>query len=68
VAVGVGIGLVAALFAGRLVASFLFGLNPADPATLVTVPLLLITVALLASAVPARRAARADPMASLRAE
>ena len=57
-----------ALLAGRLVASFLFGLNPADPLTLVAVPLALLTVSLLASVVPARRAAAADPMTSLRAE
>jgi predicted permease len=68
VASGVAIGLVVALVAGRLVASFLFGLNPADPLTLVAVPLILLAVALLASVVPARRAAAADPMASLRAE
>jgi predicted permease len=68
VAVGVAIGLGAAVFAGRLVASFLFGLNPADPLTLVAVPLILVVVGLLASAIPARRAAAADPMASLRAE
>jgi predicted permease len=68
VATGVAIGLIVALAAGRLVAGFLFGLNPADPLTLVAVPLVLILVALLASAIPARRAAAADPMASLRVE
>jgi ABC-type lipoprotein release transport system permease subunit len=50
------------------VASFLFGLNPADPITLLAVPVMLVIVASLASLVPARRAAAADPMASLRAE
>ena len=68
VAVGVGLGFVAALVAGRLIAGFLFGLDPADPVTLLAVPAALLGVALLASAVPARRAAAADPMASLRAE
>jgi putative ABC transport system permease protein len=68
VAAGLALGLVGALFAGRLVASFLFGLNPADPVTLLAVPLMLLVVAILASAVPARRAAAADPMVSLRAE
>jgi ABC-type lipoprotein release transport system permease subunit len=51
-----------------MVRTFLFGLSPADPLTLVTVPLLLVAVALLASLIPARRAATADPMTSLRAE
>jgi predicted permease len=68
VAVGVVFGLAGAVAAGRLVASFLFGLRPADPLTLMIVPLILFFVALLASSIPARRAAAADPMASLRAE
>jgi predicted permease len=68
VAVGVAIGLVGAFVAGRLVASFLFGLNPADPVTFAAVPIILGAVALLAGIIPARRAAAADPMASLRVE
>ena len=68
VAIGAAIGLAGALAAGRLVAGFLFGLDPADPVTLVTVPLILAAVAMLACIVPARRAAAADPMVSLRAE
>jgi predicted permease len=68
VGAGVALGLVAAFGAGRLIAGFLFGLSPTDPLTLAAVPLLLLLVALLASALPARRAAAADPMASLRAE
>ncbi|MFN2566660.1 MAG: ADOP family duplicated permease [Gemmatimonadaceae bacterium] len=68
VAIGVAVGLGLAVVAGRLVASFLFGLSPADPLTLAAVPLILVAAALLASVVPARRAAAADPMASLRAE
>jgi predicted permease len=67
-AVGIAIGVVAAVAAGQMVRTFLFGLSPADPLTLVTVPLLLVAVALLASLIPARRAATADPMTSLRAE
>jgi predicted permease len=67
-AVGIAIGVIAALAAGQLVRTFLFGLSPADPLTLVAVPLLLVVVALLASLIPARRAASADPMTSLRAE
>ncbi|MGH7718310.1 MAG: FtsX-like permease family protein, partial [Gemmatimonadaceae bacterium] len=68
VAVGIALGLGGAFAAGRLVSSFLFGLSPADPVTLLAVPLVLVAVALLACAVPARRAAAADPMTSLRAE
>jgi predicted lysophospholipase L1 biosynthesis ABC-type transport system permease subunit len=68
VAGGIALGLAGAFGAGRLVASFLFGVRPADPITLVSVPLILLAVALLASVVPARRAAAADPMTSLRAE
>jgi putative ABC transport system permease protein len=68
VAVGIALGVGGAFVAGRLVTSFLFGVNPADPLTLVAVPLILLAVALLASVVPARRAAAADPMVSLRAE
>jgi ABC-type antimicrobial peptide transport system permease subunit len=68
VGLGIALGLGGALIAGRLVASFLFGLSPRDPLTLVAVPVILVAVAALASAVPARRAATADPMASLRAE
>jgi len=68
VALGLALGLGAAFVAGRLIASFLFGLNPADPIALAAVPLILVAVALLASVVPARRAAAADPMVSLRAE
>jgi predicted permease len=65
---GVALGVAGALAAGRLVARLLFGLSPVDAATLTAVPLLLVAVALLASAIPARRGAAADPMASLRAE
>jgi ABC-type antimicrobial peptide transport system permease subunit len=68
VATGVAVGLVMALAAGRLVAGFLFGVHRADPLTLVAVALILVAVALLASVIPARRAAVADPIASLRVE
>jgi len=65
---GVGVGLVAALFAGRLMQGILFGVPPSDPATFVGVPLLLTAVALLASLIPALRATRVDPIIALRAE
>jgi ABC-type lipoprotein release transport system permease subunit len=52
----------------RLIANLLFGVGPADPLTFVCVPLALIAVAMLASYIPARRAARVDPMVALRYE
>jgi putative ABC transport system permease protein len=48
--------------------ALLFGVGPTDPATFGTIALILIAVALLASVVPARRAANVDPMISLRVE
>jgi putative ABC transport system permease protein len=66
--IGVAIGLVAAALTGRLIASLLYGVKPLDAATLAGVSILLAAVALLASYIPARRAAHADPMESLRYE
>jgi predicted permease len=65
---GVALGSAAALALGRLLASQLHEVRPHDPLTFVTVPLLLLGIALAASYVPARRAARVDPIAALRAE
>ena len=67
-AIGVAIGLGAAALFGRLIASLLYGVKPLDAATLAGVSILLAAVALFASYVPARRAANADPMDSLRYE
>jgi putative ABC transport system permease protein len=67
-AIGVVIGLAAAALLGRLIASLLYRVNPLDAATLAGVSILLAAVALLASYIPARRAANADPMDSLRYE
>jgi putative ABC transport system permease protein len=67
-AIGIAIGLVAAIAAGRLIASMLVGVGTLDPASLTAAALLLIATALLAALVPARRAARVDPMEALRAE
>jgi len=67
-AVGVAVGLGAALAAGRLIASMLFGLKPYDPATLGAAAAMLGLVALAASWLPARRAAGVDPMRALRHE
>jgi putative ABC transport system permease protein len=65
---GVLIGLVAAFLLARLISSLLFQTSASDPPTFGVVPLLLLAVALLASYLPARRAARVDPMVALRYE
>jgi ABC-type antimicrobial peptide transport system permease subunit len=65
-AMGLTVGLSAALAVMRPLASFLFGLTPHDPATLASVAGLLLVVALLAGFLPARRAAAVDPIRALR--
>jgi predicted permease len=66
--VGLTAGVVLALWAGRAAATLLFGLQPHDAVSLVAAIVLLATITLIASYVPARRAAALDPMAALRDE
>lgn len=66
--IGTGVGLAGALAVTRVIRSLLYGINPTDPLTFVCVSLLLVSVALLATYIPARREARIDPMDALRYE
>jgi putative ABC transport system permease protein len=68
VAWGTGLGVVGCYWLSRLVSGQLYGVSPNDPATLVTVTVLLAMVALLASYLPARRATKVDPLVALRYE
>jgi len=67
-AIGLVIGLAGALAVGRLITSLLYGMPPTDPLTLAGAMGLFVLVVLLASWVPARRAARVDPVIALRVE
>jgi len=67
-ALGVGVGVVLALAAVRSASSLLFGLQPNDPLSFAGASALLITIALIASFLPAWRASRVDPMVALRYE
>lgn len=66
VATGIGLGLVAVLALGRLLASFLYGVGSADPVALAGAALILLGAGLLAAWIPARRASRIDPALVLR--
>jgi putative ABC transport system permease protein len=66
--VGVALGVAGALVLTRFLASMLYGIRPTDPLTYLGVCLLLIAVSTVASYIPARRAAKVDPMEALRYE
>jgi predicted lysophospholipase L1 biosynthesis ABC-type transport system permease subunit len=68
VTAGVALGLAGAAGTSRLVESLLFGVEPLDPRTYAVATLVLVATAALAAYLPARRVARVDPMAALRAE
>jgi putative ABC transport system permease protein len=64
---GIALGIVASLALARVLEGLLYGIEPTDPATYVVIAATLAVVALLASALPARRATKADPATALRA-
>ena len=65
---GVVLGLIAARLAAKVLDSLLFGVSATDPIIFGTNAAILVAVALIASAIPARRASRVDPMVALRNE
>lgn len=65
---GIAIGLAASLALAHLMASLVYGVSPVDPLTFAAVAGLLVLVAAAAAIIPARRAARVDPMVALRSE
>jgi len=68
VGLGLLIGLPSAFILTRVMSSLLFGVSATDPLTFVSIPLVLMSVAMLASYIPALRATKVDPMIALRAQ
>ena len=66
--IGVTIGVVAAAGLTQFMKSLLFGISPLDPFTYLAIPSILVSAAVLASYLPARRAAAVDPVEALRTE
>ena len=67
-AIAMGFGLAVSLAFARMASSILYGVKPVDPVTFIGVPLFLAAVVLLATGIPARRAARVEPLRALRYE
>jgi ABC-type antimicrobial peptide transport system permease subunit len=67
-ALGLGVGLIAALVLTRSMTTMLVGIQPTDLPTYATIVVLFIAIALVACSLPARRAARMDPLTALRSE
>jgi putative ABC transport system permease protein len=68
VGIGVALGLIASLAIGRVIATQLWGVSAYDPWTLLSVPIVLLITGMVACWLPARRAARVDPLVALRYE
>ena len=68
VALGLALGWLAGAALARLLSNFLFGISTLDAVTFATIPVVLTLVSLLASYLPARRAARVDPLLALRCD
>ena len=66
--IGIAIGLLSSAALTRLMKAILFGISPIDPPTYAAVPIVLLVAAILASYIPASRAARVDPVDALKAE
>jgi ABC-type antimicrobial peptide transport system permease subunit len=67
-AVGVFVGIAAAYASGRAAASLVYGIRATDPIVLATATIVVTAIALIATAIPARRASRTDPVLALRSE